>query len=98
MVINITAETIKSDETPHAARFLGPAVGREQWEFSWLPGRVLGRNEAVTAMTIAETVARGLEPGSTLWPFIDGWASKLGLEGLDAVARASEPVQPEAGA
>jgi hypothetical protein len=95
MVISITNETMRSDETPHTARYLGSADGWEEWEVSWLPGRVLSRNQAVTAMTIAETVARGLEPGGKLWRFVDGWASELGLQGLDAVARAAEPVRAE---
>ena len=49
-----------SDQTPHTAR---PAPGRQHaWQVSWLPGRLLDRNTAITAMILADTAA---EPACT---------------------------------
>jgi hypothetical protein len=78
---------------------------------SWLPGRSLDRNSAITAMTLADlTGERDLNDRHQLWPFIQGWAAELGLTGSDAINRAaelgspchqhdreSEPPDPEAG-
>jgi len=66
---------------------------------SWLPLRRLTRDQAVTAMTLAEAVARMQREGRTtvvghthrLRPHVDAWAAELGLTGPDAVARVSEP-------
>lgn len=48
---------MSSDRTRHTAR-LGPG-SQYAWEVSWLPGRPLNRDEAVTAMVIADTTASG---------------------------------------
>jgi hypothetical protein len=74
-----------SDQTRHTAEKQPDGT----WILSWLPGRPLTRNQAITGMTIAEAVSRGLQPGDRLWPHLDGWASELGLSGPDAVVRAS---------
>jgi hypothetical protein len=77
-----------SADTPHTA-----TAASDGWEVSWLPGRALDRNQATTAMTIADIVGRrgvGLSD-NPVWPFLDGWAAELGLSGPDAVVRASEP-------
>jgi hypothetical protein len=59
---------------------------------SWLPGQLLDRNAAITAMILADTAAeRDLPEGHRLWPHIQGWGAELGLTGRDAVARASQP-------
>jgi hypothetical protein len=62
---------------------------------SWLPGRALDRNSAITAMTLADlTGEHGLDERHQLWPFIQGWAAELGLTGSDAVNRAAEQGSP----
>ena len=88
MSLAITEIAMTSTQIPHAAR----ARDGGGWEVSWLPGRILTRNQAVTAMTIAETAAtRDLTDNTdTMWPHLDNWAAELGLSGPDAVARASE--------
>jgi hypothetical protein len=59
---------------------------------SWLPGRALDRNSAITAMILADHVGeRDLNERHRLWPFIENWAGELGLSGADAVTRASQP-------
>jgi len=52
MTLTLTDTTMTSDQTAHTARL---APGRPQlWEVSWLPGRALDRNSAITAMTLAD--------------------------------------------
>jgi hypothetical protein len=89
--IRITGTSMSSPATPHTARAVG-----EGWEVSWLPGRTLTRNQAVTAMVIAYTVAGGAirDSGDRVWPHLDNWAAELGLSGPDAVAQVSEPPGP----
>jgi hypothetical protein len=59
---------------------------------SWLPGRVVDRNSATTAMILADTASEhDLGEGRQLWPFIENWAAELGLTGPDAIAQASQP-------
>ena len=51
MTVTINDTTMTSDQTAHTARL---ASGRRHlWEVSWLPGRALDRNSAITAMTLA---------------------------------------------
>jgi hypothetical protein len=62
---------------------------------SWLPGRVLDRNSAITAMVLADQAGNDdLNERHRLWPHIEGWAAELGLTGHDAVNRISQPGAP----
>jgi hypothetical protein len=89
VTLTITDTTMSSDQTAHTAR---PAPGRSGWEVSWLPGRSLNRNSAITAMVLADTTARhDLHEGHRLWPHIQSWAQELGLTAPDAIAQASQP-------
>lgn len=100
MATTITDSAMTSDDTRHTAAVL-PGVtvegGPTAWSVTWLPGRVLTRNQAITAMTIAEVAAThafapvGDAPGDIdkIWLFIDGWAAELGITGPAALARAS---------
>ena len=59
---------------------------------SWLPGRVLDRNSAITAMVLADQAGvHDLNERHRLWPHIEGWAAELGLTGPNAVNRVSQP-------
>jgi hypothetical protein len=92
MGLTINDDSITGDRTSHTAR---PAPGRPgTWEVSWLPGRLLGRNEAITAMILADTIStedEDLHERRRLWPHIQGWAAELGLTAHDAVAGAAQP-------
>jgi hypothetical protein len=91
-----------SDQTRHTAAVVPGAViegGPTAWSVSWLPGRLLLRNQAITAMTIAEVAAtREFEPGAAdpIWLHIDGWAAELGITGPHAVAEASRTPEDHA--
>ena len=85
MDIKITDEAMTSDTTRHSARADG-----DGWAVTWLPGRVLTRNQAITAMVLAETVAGGISDHTDKrWLFIEGWANELGMTGTDAVGKIS---------
>ena len=90
MTLTINDTTMTSDQTAHTAR---QAPGSQHlWEVSWLPGRTLDRNSAITAMVLADTVAdKRVHEGHRLWPHIQGWASELGLTGPEAIAAAAQP-------
>lgn len=47
----ITTILMRGTLTRHTARRVGGG-----WEITWLPGRILTRNRAITEMTIAEVV------------------------------------------
>ena len=88
MTLTINDTTMTSDQTGHSARHV---PSRRGWEVSWLPGRTLDRNSAITAMILADTSAdERVREGHRLWPHIQGWAAELGLTGTDAVAAISQ--------
>jgi hypothetical protein len=89
----ITEDAMTSDGTRHQARLVETG-----WELSWLPGRVLDRNQAVTGMVLAETVAGASEVEASRLPLISSLASELGLTGQQAVAQASSWEGPAADA
>ena len=93
MTISIGDDRMTSDVTPHVAEL----VGEGQWRVSWLPERTLSRNEATTAMTLAELVARGVRDGDRRWLFVVGWAQELGLSGTQAAQRVRQAPPVSAG-
>lgn len=90
MTLTIKNESISSERSRHTA---APSPRHEDaWHVSWLPGRLMDRNSAITAMVLADAVAGDdIHAGHRLWPHIEGWASQLGLRAPDALAWASEP-------
>ena len=89
MALTILDDSISSDRTAHTARVV-PSENRG-WEVSWLRGRRMDRNAAITAMVLADTTAdERVREGHRLWPHIQGWAAELGLTGTDAVAAISQ--------
>ena len=90
MTLTINDTTMTSDQTTHVTRQApGPQHG---WEVSWLPGQILDRNTAITAMTLADLASEpGLHEGHRLWPAVQSWSAELGLSGADAITRATQP-------
>src|SRR5262245_13529181 len=77
-----------SDATAHSAH----CIGDDRWVVSWLPERTLSGEQAVTAMTIAVTVAgRTVVTGDPEWAVIDDWALELGLTAPEAIGLACQP-------
>ena len=96
MTLTITDDAMTSDHTPHTAR---PAPGHQHaWQVSWLPGRLMDRNSAITAMILADTAATtDLHPGHRLWPHIQSWAEELSLTAPDAITLTSAPPEKATG-
>lgn len=97
--LKITDTKMTSDTTGHVAELVklpSPLTGYS-WQVTWLPGQHLTRNQAITAMTLAEMLIERAhvlaDPASKLWWHVDAWAQELGLSRADAVAMAS--VSPE---
>jgi hypothetical protein len=56
------------------------------WRVSWLPDVALNRDQAITAMTLVEFVAKGVTSSDhPKWPFVKGWAYELDLNPAEAV-------------
>jgi hypothetical protein len=96
MATRISAAEMTGDVTRHTAQ----AAEGGGWTVSWLSGRTLTQNQAVTAMTIAEAAAEHVDDladnGSPWWLHIDGWAAELGITGPEAVAHASRSPEDHA--
>jgi hypothetical protein len=94
VALTIGDDTMTSNQSPHTAR---QAPGhRHGWEVSWLPGQILDRDTAITAMILADIAATGdIHPDHRLWPAVQNWSAEVGLTGPDAIAQAAQP-PPEA--
>ena len=75
----------------HLTHGLLDARPRLVWRVSWLPGRLMDRNSAITAMTLAEVATDEVNPGHRLWLHIEGWSAELGLKVPDALTWISQP-------
>jgi hypothetical protein len=72
MALDIDGRVIATAEfTEHAA-----ADGQGAWVVSRHPGRLFTRNQAITAMVLAERLAAGYGNDD---PFVLGWREELGL-------------------
>src|SRR5689334_20238379 len=90
MALTIDDTIMTSDQSAHTAR---QAPGhRHGWEVTWLPGQILDRDTAITAMMLADIAATGdIHPEHRLWPAVQSWSAEVGLTGPDAIAQASQP-------
>jgi hypothetical protein len=90
MPLTINEDSISGDRTSHTARLVPGHP--DAWEVSWLPGQLLSRNTAITAMILADTLSsRILDPRDRLWPHIKGWAAEIGLTTPDVLIGVSQP-------
>ena len=90
MSLTISGDSMSGDNTRHTARLISSHP--QAWEVSWLPGRLLDRNAAITAMLLAAIAGSGpLHAGDRLWPHVQGWAAEIGLTAPDALARVAQP-------
>jgi hypothetical protein len=93
VALTITDKSMRSDQTAHTARLEHFEAG-DAWRVSWLPQRLMDRNAAITAMTLADLVSQGEGIGlhdDPRWPTVDALAAELGLTGPGAVVRIFEP-------
>jgi hypothetical protein len=90
MGVTILDDSMSSDRSAHTARL---AHGEEhRWEVSWLPGRQLDRNEAITAMVLADAGGSGdTHARHRLWGHLESWAAELGLTAPEALSQLTSP-------
>jgi hypothetical protein len=55
MALTITDQVIRASGTRHTAT----ASDSTGWTVTWLPGQILTRSQAITAMLIAQAAAKG---------------------------------------
>jgi hypothetical protein len=90
MTLTIRDDSMSSDRSPHMAR-LATGDGHS-WEVSWLPGRRLDRNSAITAMMLADVTGPGeIYVGHRLWPPVSGWVAELALAAPEALEQMAKP-------
>jgi hypothetical protein len=90
MTVTILDDTMSSDRTPHTAR--RAAADPHSWEVSWLPGRPLDYNSAITAMTLADLAASDhIHAGHRLFPHVESWAAELTLTAPQALTQIASP-------
>jgi hypothetical protein len=90
MALTILDDGMSSDRTVHTPRLL--AGGGRRWEVSWLSGRSVNRNRAITAMVLADVTSPGdVTAGHRLWIHVESWAAELGLTAPDVLAQVSGP-------
>ena len=90
MALTIDDNLIGGERTRHTARRVPGHP--HAWDVSWLPGQLLDRNAAITAMILADVAAASdPRPGDRLWPHIEGWATAIGLTASGALARVAQP-------
>lgn len=77
MALTILDDRMISDQTWHTARWRPEAAadGGGAWVCDRLPGRLLDRNAAITAMTLSEWEAQGRGHD----PHAANWRDELGI-------------------
>lgn len=79
---------ISSTATRHLAWANAAETG---WFVTWLGVRLVNRDQAVTAVTLAELVDAGASgPKHRDWPLLCGLAAELGITGGEAVRLVKE--------
>jgi hypothetical protein len=78
MSVRITETEMVSTVTEHRA-----IATSDGWTVTLLPGVYLGRNSAITAMSLAEIYATNPPADSALWVNARSWEQELGIDGSD---------------
>ncbi|GAA1994507.1 hypothetical protein [Amycolatopsis minnesotensis] len=68
------------DEVMSTETGLHTALRVERWVVSWLPGRLLDRSEATTALLLADIYDGHPAPGSAWWLVARDYEHALGLD------------------
>lgn len=91
MTLAIDENRMTCPETPHTA----VRQSSISWRVTFLrPDHVLTRNQAITAMSIAEVVGGAdgpIDRGDTWYGQLASWAAELGLDTESALLAASRP-------
>lgn len=82
MSLTVHKHLMTSTVTSHVAS----GDDADGWGVSWAPGRRLDRNQAVSAMTVAELVESGASEGTRDWSVVRSLAAELGMTATQAAA------------
>jgi hypothetical protein len=75
MGVRISDTSMSCDGSGHTATLVD-----ESWQVSWLPGRTLDRNGAITALTLADIYAANPPPGDRDWLLAADFERELGID------------------
>ena len=75
------------DLSVHVAVRVSAPCQPQQWRVSWLPDRLLSRNDAVTAMTLAEVLHDGPPVTDSTRRLVATYAAELRLSSAEVLAR-----------
>ncbi|MFD8527212.1 hypothetical protein ACFV0L_07340 [Streptosporangium canum] len=92
MALHITHTIMIDDLSGHCAQ--RSANGR--WSVTGHPARTFTRDQAITALSIAEALALAPPPDHRLWLFINNWRAELDLPPLDPTDRSVRDAAPSA--
>lgn len=92
MAIKFCPHVIVSDVTTHTA-----VRGPDGWDLSWLPGRRFSRDQATTAMVLAEALVCATDPQDWIWGHVANWMAELGITVGELPSASSLRATPEAG-
>jgi len=98
--MRITQDWMTSEQTRHSAR-RAPDGGADRWQVSWWPrrGESIGRNTAITAMTLAEIISTDEEfpansdAGRKRETLILNFLAELGMRPIEALPAVAAPPQ-----
>lgn len=91
MTLSISDTSITSDLSKHSAKLVDENNPESGWEVSWMPDTTLSKQEATTAMLIADEVAKGRDDHSTTnfsrarWALIRDWCREIDVMPLRAL-------------
>lgn len=74
MTIKIREHVMHSELTTHVA-----VLGPDGWVLSWLPQRRLTRDQATTAMVLAEALVCATDREDPVWRHVANWVEELGV-------------------
>jgi hypothetical protein len=94
MGLTILDDFMSSDRSLHTAHLV--PGDSHAWEVTWLPGRHMDRNSAITAMVLADlTFPVDMHERNRLWPHFEGLAAELGLTAPEALTQIANPPRRE---
>jgi hypothetical protein len=95
MPLTVTGDQITSDRATRIARLVPGRPPARQ--VTWLPGRLLDRGSAVTAITLAVAAARSPRPGRRIWPHTGNRAAEPGQTTPQAITHGTRPPETSSG-
>lgn len=90
-LLSMAGSRHRAERVPDPGSSDGVSGGSREWRLSWLPGRLVSRNEAISGLMLAGGLEAAEPTQDRLAPVLRVWARELGLscgEAADLVAAA----------